>query len=505
MTIVPIPEFLPDDPDVPSTGSDTVFNVIPASLQSYGPLPSHASFSTALNARCQGGLTASDNSGNVRVYAGDATKLYRIASPGTTSADVSRPAQYATGTTQNWSMTVFGQTAIATNFNDVPQAYTEGTSALFADLITSGMTSIKAKYATVIKNWLFLANTYDATSGYQPQRTWWSAINDPTNFPTPGTAAAANNLSDYQDVPGPHGAIQGIAGNLGTADGAVFFERAVQRIIYTGLPDIFNFVPAEGARGLLISGGLNQLGSNVAYPTEDGFYMFDGSNSQPIGKGKIDKFFYNDLQTSYIDRMSCCSDPVRGLLIWAYPGAGSSGSPNRLLIYSPAFNRWTVTEASAVTIEYILRGATFGKTLEQLDSYGTIDSLSFSLDSPVWSGNRSILAAFDTTHKYGYFDGANLAASIATSDLELIPGQQSKLNRARPLIDLSTAKISTSARDTISGAASYSTAQSLEANGSCATRARGRYHRIKTTTQSGETWTQFSGVDVEEVQPVGKR
>jgi hypothetical protein len=506
MTIIPIPEFAPDQPDLPSTNSDTVYNVLPLTEASYGPLPSHQAFTTALNARCQGGLTASDNSGNVRVYAGDATKLYRIASPGTTAADVSKAAQYSTSSVGQWSFTIHGQTVIATNMTDAPQAYTEGTSALFADLITSGSTTLKAKYAAVIKNWLFLANTSDAVSGNQPQRTWWSAINDPTNFPTPGTAAAANNLSDYQDIPGPHGQIMGIAGNLGTADGAVFFERGVWRIIYSGLPDIFSFVPAEGARGLLTTGGLNQFGANVAYPTEDGFYLFDGSQSLPIGKGKIDKFFYSDLQTSYIDRVSSCSDPSRGLLIWAYPGVGASnGNPNRLLIYSQAFNRWTATEASTVQIEYILRGATFGKTLEQLDAYGTIENLPYVLDSPVWAGNRSILAAFDTTHKYGYFDGSNLAAKIDTSDIEAIPGNQSSVTRARPLIDLSAATIATASRDAISGAVTFGSTQAQETNGSCALRSRGRYHRFRMQTAAAASWNQFSGIDIEEVQNAGKR
>lgn len=506
MTIIPIPEFAPDQPDVPSLSSDTVYNVIPVTDISYGPMPSHQPFTSALTARCQGGLTASDNSGNVRVYAGDASKLYRIASPGTSAADVSKVGGYITPSTSGWSFTVLGQRVIATNFNDAPQGYLEGTSALFSDLITSGVTSIKAKYAAVIKNWLFLGNTTDAISGNQPQRIWWSAINDPTNFPTPGTATAANNLSDYQDILGPHGEVRGVAGNLGTADGAAFMERSVWRIIYTGLPDIFSFVPAEGARGLLASGGLNQLGSNVAYPTEDGFYMFDGSNSIPIGKGKIDKFFYNDLQSGYIDRISCCSDPSRGLLIWAYPGAGASnGNPNRLLIYSQAFNRWTATEAGAVQVEQVLRGATFGTTLEALDSFGTIDSLAFSLDSPVWTGNRSVLAAFDTNHKYGFFDGPNLAAKIDTSDLEIAQGFQSSLKRVRPLIDLSTATIATSGRDKISSSSSFGTAVSQESDGSCALRSRGRYHRMRLQTASGDSWNQFSGFDITDASKLGKR
>jgi hypothetical protein len=63
----------------------------------------------------------------------------------------------------------------------------------------------------------------------------------------------------------------------------------------------------------------------------------------------------------------------------------------------PSLQPLVATEASTVQIEYVLRGATFGKTLEQLDAYGTIENLPYVLDSPVWAGNRSILAAFDTS------------------------------------------------------------------------------------------------------------
>ena len=464
-------------------------------------MPSHKPFSSALNARCQGAISAGDFTGMVRVYAGTNTKLYRIIKTAVT--DVSKAGGYATLPDVPWSFAVHGQRIIATNGIDPVQMYLEGTSSSFSNLITSGVTSLKAKYATIIKRWLFLANTNDSIYGNQPQRVWWSAINDPTNFPTPGTQLAANNLSDFQDQPGGHGAIRGIAGNLGTADGAVFFERAVWRIIYSGLPNIFDFVPAEGARGLLASGSLNQYGSQVAYLAEDGFYMFDGSNSLPIGKGKIDRFFLNDLQSNYLDRISSTSDPTRGLLIWAYPGVGSiNGNPNRLLIYSQPFDKWTITDATSVQIEFLLRGATFAYSLEELDSFGNIDSLAFSLDSSVWLGGKSKLAAFDVNHQYGFFDGANLAATIDSTDIEPIPGQQSQLFRISPLVDSSLATCALASRNTINQAVVFGSDSAQEVNGSCAVNGRGRYHRIRIKVPYGTDWQQCSGVDLLELRAV---
>lgn len=504
MPLVPAAEFAPDMPDMPSITTDTAYNVVPLTPVSYGPMPSLQAFSTALGARCQGGIAVTDFSGNVRVHAGDATKLYRLTSASTTPADVSKVGGYTTGSTGGWSFAVFGQRIIATNFNDAVQSYVEGTSALYADMIASGLTSLKAKYVATVKDWVVLGNTTDGTYGAQPQRVHWSAINDPTNFPTPGTTGAFTALSDFQDIPGKHGALQGIVGNLGTAHAGIFFERAVYRMIYAGLPDIFDFVPAEGARGLLVPGGVTQLGSIAYYIGEDGFYAFDGSNSMPIGKGKVDKFFKGDFQSNYLDRVCAASDPTTGLVFFAYPGSGAmAGQCNRLLIYAPWLQRWAATEASAITIDYLMRGATFGYTLEGLDAFGTLETLPFSLDSAVWVGGRSVLSAFDSNHKFGYFDGSNLAAKVDTSDFEPFEGMQSTITRVRPLVDSSAATIAAFARDNISAAISFGTGIAQEANGSVCTRSRGRYHRFRLQTAAGTSFTHISGGQVEEAQVVG--
>jgi hypothetical protein len=506
MPNIPISEFAPDQPDAPSSTSDTVLNVVPLTAISYGPQPSLQSYSSALTARCQGGISIADSSGNSRIFAGDATKLYRLTSASTTFSNVSKAGTYSTPTTDNWGFELFGNRVIATNFTDAPQSYVDGTSALFSDMITSGMTTLKAKRVAVVKDFVVFGNTTDGTYGLQPQRVWWSAINDPTNFPVPGTAGAANVLSDYQDIVGNHGQLQGIAGNLGTASAAIFFERSVYRMIYVGMPDVFAFQVAEGARGLLSPGALVKFGSVAYYIGEDGFYAFDGSNSRPIGKTKVDRYFFNDLRSDYSDRITSSVDPSRGLIYWAYPGVGSGGGLcNRIIIYSPVLDRFTITDYGSVNVEALLRGVTFGKTLEQLDAISSsIDTLPFSLDSQVWAGGRSVLSGFDSAHKLGYFDGTSLAATIDTTDIEFIDGRQSIVNRVRPLADTASATVAVYGRDTISTAVSYGAAGSQEADGTVAVpRVRGRFHRVRTAIPAGTNWIQFSGVNVIDVKDVG--
>lgn len=506
MAIFPAPEFAPDQADLPTNSSDAIFNVVPKTQEAYGPMPALSPYATALTARCQGGCSTTDNSDNVRVYMGDASKLYRLVAGSTTPANVSKVGGYSTSSDGIWSNSVYGQRVMFTNGVDAPQSYVEGTSSLFADMILSGFTSLKGKYITTIKDFVAFLNTTDATFGQNTQRVWWSAIDDPTYFPTPGSQEAANFQSDYQDVAGDHGHGMGIVGNLGTADGGVFFERAVQRMIYIGLPDIFAFQPVQGGRGLIAAGALIAYG-NIAYGiSEEGFFGFDGTNLAPIGKGKIDEFFRNDLQRAYIDRITSGIDPVRGLVVWAYPGVGAVGGIcNRLVIYSPRWNKFTATELGAVQVQSLFRSATFGQTLEGLDAFGSIDSLAFGLDSAVWAGGANILAGVDINNQFGYFSGMNLAARIESADNEGLPGRVSKIQRMIPLVDASGSLLSMAARMKLDDAVVYKPNVPVSASGRAPVRSRGRYHRARTTIPANTTWNKFSGWNATDITDVGGR
>src|SRR5258708_26051932 len=103
---VPVAEYTPDQPDLNNPGSGYVGNCLPRTAQSYGPMPSLAAYSNALNARCQGAFACEDGAGNVNAFAGDATKLYRLVAGTTSWADVSKAGGYATAGDQRWAPVV---------------------------------------------------------------------------------------------------------------------------------------------------------------------------------------------------------------------------------------------------------------------------------------------------------------------------------------------------------------------------------------------------------------
>ncbi|MEJ0071186.1 MAG: hypothetical protein WDO24_23335 [Pseudomonadota bacterium] len=151
--------------------------------------------------------------------------------------------------------------------------------------------------------------------------------------------------SSYNDLTGSGGWNQGIVGNLGNADGAIFQEHAVFRMMYAGPPNVFDFLPAEGVKGCPAPGSIIQVGAVVYYLGEDGFYAFDGASSTPIGVDLVDKYFYADLDQNNLARICAAVDPDQQdhLLVLSRQG-NSGGTPNHVLAY-----RWICSAGRSST------------------------------------------------------------------------------------------------------------------------------------------------------------
>jgi hypothetical protein len=395
---------------------------------------------------------------------------------------------------------LFGDRVVMTNFANPLQSLRLGSDAAFSDLAAAAP---RARHLAIVRDWLVLGNTFDGADGAQPQRVWWSAIDDPASWPAPGSAAAAAAQSDFQDLVGGAGWVQGIVGNLGTADGAVFQERGIVRMSYVGPPAIFAFATAEGARGTPAPGSIAQLGTIVYYLGEDGFYAFDGSASRPIGANKIDKTFFADLDPQHLGRVSAAIDPINKLCFWAYPGAGNSGgNPNRLLAYNWSLDRWSLIE---VELELLLRSLSFGYALDGLDVVNaSLDALPFSLDSRAWTGGRVLLAGFDPAHRLGYFSGAPLAPVVETAEARLAEGRRVSVTAARAVVDGGVPAVAIGTRERLADPVAYGPAVAIDARGNAPQRASGRYARARVTLPAGSGFAHIGGVEIDAV-PEGLR
>lgn len=499
--LIPIGEWLPDQPDFQNPGAATITNVYPRTAQSYGPVAGLSTIINALTARCQGALGLRDSAGNGFVFAGDATKLYYAGSGASAWNNVSS-GTYTIPPDEFWKFTQFGDTVIASNITDGPQSFTLNSSVTFGSLAAAAP---KWRYAAVSRSFLLAGNTNDTTNGAKPQRVWWPAIGDPTNWPTLGTSAAAAVQSDAQDILGDHGWLTGIVPNLGPVDAAIFFERAVFRAMYVGAPDVWGFYPAHGIRGCTAPGSIAQTEIGAIYLGPEDFYLFDGASSIGIGFGKIAKTFYADVNQTYLGRITSTVDPINKLYWVAYPSnASSDGTCDTILVCAYTLNsvigtpgRWA--KVTGISTEYLLRAASFGYTLDTLDNTGyNIDTLPFPLDSRIWTGGgKEILSAFNTAHTLAYFSGSNLAVTVETSEFEPSPGQRSAINRARPIADGGTITLTPYTRNRIVDTQTARSASTNNSDGYCFFKdAEGRYHRHRLTIPAASTFTHIQGVDI---------
>ena len=504
--ILPVSEFAPDMPDYRDEASSNAMNVIPRTPKSYGPLAAPSIYSNALKKKCQGAYFGVDSGGNINGFAGDANDLYNltVSSTGWTIVS-SSPGAYSIASSDLWQFCLFGINVIATDYADAIQSFTLGTSTAFAALAAAAP---KARFACVSKSFLVVADTNDPVFGQQHQRVWWCANGDPTNWPTPGSALAAQYESDFQDLLGDGGFIKGIVGNLGNADLLIFQERAVFRGVWVGGPNVFDFFPMEGVRGCPASGSIAQLGGVVYYLAQDGFYVNDGGQSIPIGANKVDKTFYADLDQNYFGSISAAIDPFNKLYIVFYPGAGHAGSNcNKMLIYNWQLQRWSEAIPFANGGELIARALSFGYTLDQLYTVlgYFLDTLPAPLDSRLWTADNVLLGAFDSNHALNAFTGAPLPATVDTSEFQATDGMVTKFINTKPIVDGNVIpSVSLGVRNRQVDTPSFGTPIAMDALGNSPQRAVGRYARARITIPSSSSWTNISGVELEGV-PAGVR
>ncbi|MGH7185566.1 MAG: hypothetical protein ACREIB_04715, partial [Pseudomonadota bacterium] len=217
-------------------------------------------------------------------------------------------------------------------------------------------------------------------------------------------------------------------------------------------------------------------------------------------------YFWNDVDQGYLHRITSAVDPINKLYVLSYPGAGSGGgTPNRLLIYNWGADRWSQAD---VELEMLHQAATqSGYTLDDLDSVSaSLDGLPFSLDSRAWSGSgRLLLAGFSTAHKVGYFNGANLAATVETTEAQPSPRRRTLVRGLRPIVDGGSVSVRIGTRNRTDVPVSYGSPASMTAHGACPVRANGRYLRARIEIAANGAWSHIQGVDEIDASPAGAR
>lgn len=131
---------------------------------------------------------------------------------------------------------------------------------------------------------------------------------------------------------------------------------------------------------------------------------------------------------------------------------------------------------------------------------GSLDALGFSLDS-ISKAAVAALAAFSSTHKLGFFSGANIEGIIETGEQDL-EGRLVFVQGVRPLTDCPTAAMSIGCRISPQDTVFYTDESSVDGNGYCGFTIETRYARGRLRLPAGSVWTFSRGIQPDAV-PAG--
>ena len=476
----PFGSWTPDLANYESPGCTIAENVIPFGPSGYRPFPGLSAYSTALDARCQGATSVPGSDGFTYTYAADASKLYRL--DGTTATDASKGGGYTLAADEFCDFLKFDNTILAAMPGNAVQGMTIGGST-FADQFTS---TLKPQCRTMARGgrFLMLGNTNETGTAY-PTRVRWGQIDSLVNMDA-STAAQ----SGFRDIDADGGWIRRMIGGTFVT---IFQERLIQRATYAGPPTVWRFDVVEKNRGALAPYSVIQLGRLLLYAAHDGFYIFDGQESHPIGDLKVNKFFRDNANEDLHFRITSAIDPANQLAMWAYSSnAVGLTNPDRILLYHWPSGWWAYAK---VDTEWLFDDLSKGTTLDGLDSVNTsIDALPYSLDSRYWTGGLRSLSAFNSSHQLATFTGSNLAAKIETAVKAFFPGRRTRIKGVHVLVDGGSPTLAVASAQRINDTFTFGSAVAQRAEGYVPLHSTAKYQQFQFNMPSASTWTLAQGL-----------
>lgn len=352
----PFGDFAPDLVSLGLPTSDLISGVLPKSTTDYGPFQSFVAFTQALPSACHGFFFARNSDGSITVFAGTTTDLFRLDNTTFQFVNVSKgggPYGALVGT-KNWRFAQFEQLVVAVQANTVPQKYDLSGGGPFADL---GGSPPQAGQVAVINLFLVLSELLS-----NPQRVQWSDLD------APETWTAGVGLADFQDMP-DGGLCHGLAG--GDAYGVVFQDEAIRSLTYAaGSSYTFQITRLSTEDTLFAEYSTITAGTNVYFLSRQGFKVIAaGGIPVPIGKQRVDEFFFGDVDQNNLQLVIGAVDPSGTRVMWAYKSqAGQAGLFDKILVFDWGLGqngRWSIVPMSGQFLGYLAKP---GLTLEGLDA-----------------------------------------------------------------------------------------------------------------------------------------
>lgn len=407
MSVILFKEWAPDVAPLGSGALTECQNALPLDgvYKSFAPL---AGSGSAAPASVYGALWSSEPTFG-GLYLGTLTDLYRKQSGGAYTA--LSAATYNTTSDDYWRFIQYETLMIATNGIDLPQAHTVGASGNFSSLATSGTTPA-ARHVGVIGQFVMIGNLTDAAATARPYTVQWCSIDQPRNWPTPGSTTAIASQAGEQVLNPAFGDVMGIYGN--DQYGVIFQQGGITRCTYVGGTAVFQFDEFEYGRGVLFPNSPVQIGNIVYYISPAGFCATDGVSVRNIGANKVDNYLRSQVNFIYKPRVRGAADFQKELIYWDFCSQTSgSAIPDQLLAYNWQEDRWSRATQTHELIVSARHKITAGESPQPA-------------------------VGFQASRTLGAFNGTAGSAVFESGETELNEGGFSYVSGVKPLVDQSS-------------------------------------------------------------------
>lgn len=351
------PQYAPDLSPLATGVAQNISGAVPQA-DGYGPFKSLAELTQSLGAVCRGFTFARKSDGSIAGFAGTATDLFLLNNTDFTWTNVSKGGvpYAALVATDQWQFQQFNDLVIAVNQNTAPQKFILSSSTDFVDLAGSPPA---ARFVGLIGRIVVLTGLLS-----NPRRMQWSDLDAPEVW------TAGVGVSDFQDLP-DGGSCLGISG--GDAYGILFQEAAIRSVIYApGSAVTFQIIRISTQDTLFASYSVINAGTKTFFLSAQGFKVIEaGGMPTPIGKERVDRFFFRNVDTANLQLVLGATDPTGTRVYWAYKSTqGLAGLFDKVLCYDWSIGEKPVGRWSLLPIigEYLTALARPGLTLEQLDA-----------------------------------------------------------------------------------------------------------------------------------------
>lgn len=458
--MTPLLGFAPDaDPTTPGVLTACA-DLIPFEAGMKGAPLATTVGAAALASSCRGIAATSDLTGNRRLIAGTATKLYELT--GSSWVDRARAGSYTLGTDDRWSFIQYANSTLAAS-PTVPLQ--RSTSGAFADI--AGAPS--AKLVEAAQGFAVAFNT----SSYADE--WYcSTYLDETNW----TLSVSNQCVKGRLIggSGPLTAARRFGDNLIAYKSGTLFVGT-----YVGAPEVWRWTQVSTDVGCVGQEAVVDTVIGHVFVGKDNVYLFDGTTPRPLATGVIRKWLFDDMAGTYQYKVSCLWDRANHLVWIFYPSAGGDGTLNRCAVYHVLSQRWGLSHQTVqAVVNYTSPTITFDGGAVGITTYDSGPAVPF--DSLFWISGAVSPAVVSGTSTLSTLSGSCTAASFTTGDFGDDEGYRTCTNlrvryTAKPTTSTATGFVKDAEGDALATGSSQA-----QADGRHNLRQTARWHRFQVAT-----------------------